>query len=257
MSLDLLGEDFDLHCGGQDLRFPHHENERAQAVALHRPFSRHWIHHGWVMVEGEKMSKSLHNYTSLTDLLAKTDPRAYRLLVLRAHYRAPIEVTADTIEDAERALSRFDALARRFELAPLDLSEPLRPATRDELDENHEFAARFTAAMDDDLNTPTAIATLFELVTRANALADGGDQRGAALAARAVATLAGSVGLVLGDHDAMLGDRASQLAAERDAARALGDYAAADRLRDELVTLGFVVEDTPKGTKVRSADGGR
>jgi cysteinyl-tRNA synthetase len=257
MSLDLLGEDFDLHCGGQDLRFPHHENERAQAVALHRSFSRHWIHHGWVMVEGEKMSKSLHNYTSLTDLLAKTDPRAYRLLVLRAHYRAPIEVTADSIEDAERALSRLDALARRFELAPLDLSDPLRPANREELDANHEFVGRFTAAMDDDLNTPTAIATLFELVTRANALSDGGDFVGASLAARAVATLAGSVGLVLGDNDAALDDRATQLAAERAAARVAGDYAAADRLRDELVALGFVSDDTPKGTKVRRADGGR
>jgi cysteinyl-tRNA synthetase len=116
MSLALLGDGFDLHGGGLDLKFPHHENERAQAVALGRPFARHWAHNGWVTVEGEKMSKSLGNFTSLTDLLARSDPRAYRLLVLRSHYRAPIEVTTETIADAERGLARLDALARRLEL---------------------------------------------------------------------------------------------------------------------------------------------
>jgi cysteinyl-tRNA synthetase len=209
------------------------------------------------MVEGEKMSKSLHNYTSLTDLLAKTDPRAYRLLVLRAHYRAPIEVTPDTIEDAERSLARLDALARRFDLAPLDLSTPLGPASREGLDANVEFVGRFAESMDDDLNTPSAIATLFELVTRANALADGGDGAGANAAAHAVVTLAGSVGLALGDREVALDVRAALLAAERDAARARGDYPDADRLRDELVVLGFIVDDTPSGTKVRRTDGGR
>jgi cysteinyl-tRNA synthetase len=114
MSLDLLGDGFDLHGGGQDLAFPHHENERAQAVAEGRPFARHWVHNGWVEVEGTKMSKSLGNFTSLTDMLARSDARAYRLLVLRAHYRSPIEVTADTVSDAEKALERLDAMARRF-----------------------------------------------------------------------------------------------------------------------------------------------
>ena len=117
MSLDLLGEDFDLHGGGLDLAFPHHENERAQAVGLGRPFARHWVHNGWVMVEGEKMSKSLGNFTSLTDMLARADARSYRLLVLRAHYRSPIEVTPSTVEQAETALARLDKLARRFDLA--------------------------------------------------------------------------------------------------------------------------------------------
>src|SRR5205814_9759644 len=93
MALDLLGEGFDLHGGGEDLAFPHHENERAQAVALGKDFARRWMHNGWVEVEGTKMSKSLGNFTSLTDLLAQTDSRAYRLLVLRSHYRSPIEVT--------------------------------------------------------------------------------------------------------------------------------------------------------------------
>ena len=117
MSLDLLGEGFDLHGGGQDLIFPHHENERAQAVADGQEFARHWVHNGWVTVEGEKMSKSLGNFTSLDDLLARSDARAYRLLVLRSHYRSPIEVTPDTIAQAEAGLARLDELARRFGLA--------------------------------------------------------------------------------------------------------------------------------------------
>ena len=119
MSLDLLGDGFDLHGGGRDLAFPHHENERAQAVAEGRPFARHWVHNGWVEVDGTKMSKSLGNFTSLTDLLARSDGRAYRLLVLRAHYRSPIEVTAGTVADAEKALARLDTLARRFSVGDL------------------------------------------------------------------------------------------------------------------------------------------
>ncbi len=110
MSLDLLGEGFDLHGGGQDLKFPHHENERAQAVADGKVFARHWMHNGWVEVEGTKMSKSLGNFTTLPDLLARYDARAYRVLVLRAHYRSPIEVTPETLADAEKALGRLDGL---------------------------------------------------------------------------------------------------------------------------------------------------
>ena len=105
MSLDLLGEGFDLHAGGLDLRFPHHENERAQAVALGRDFSHHWMHHGFVEVAGEKMSKSVGNFTTLTDLLVRSDPRAYRLLVLQSHYRSPMEVLPETIERSERSLA--------------------------------------------------------------------------------------------------------------------------------------------------------
>ena len=119
MSLDLLGEGFDLHGGGQDLKFPHHENERAQAVADGKVFAQHWVHNGWVVVEGTKMSKSLGNFTTLPDLLSRDDARAYRLLVLRAHYRSPIEVTPDTLADAEKALARLDGLARRFPVADL------------------------------------------------------------------------------------------------------------------------------------------
>ena len=101
MSLDLLGDGFDLHTAGDDLTFPHHENERAQAVGAGHTFARHWTHHAMVEVGGQKMSKSLKNFTTLTDLLDRHDPRAYRLLVLRSHYRSPMEVTPETLADAE------------------------------------------------------------------------------------------------------------------------------------------------------------
>src|SRR6478735_8704755 len=114
MSLDLLGDGFDIHGGGIALAFPHHENERAQAVAEGNAFARHWVHNGWVMVEGEKMAKSLGNFTDLLEFVAVSDPRAYRLLVLRSHYRAPIEVTKETVADAEQGLKRLDSFARRF-----------------------------------------------------------------------------------------------------------------------------------------------
>ena len=169
MSLDLLGDGFDLHCGGFDLKFPHHENERAQAVAAHRPFAQHWGHNGWVMVGDQKMSKSLGNFTSLTDMLARTDARAYRLLVLRSHYRSPIEVSPTTIADAERGLARLDALARRFSLPPLAGSSFVRRADYDFADESRTLVTRVAELLDEDLNTPFAV----ESASKSSATATG------------------------------------------------------------------------------------
>jgi cysteinyl-tRNA synthetase len=239
MSLDLLGEGFDLHTGGLDLRFPHHENERAQAVALGLPFARHWMHHAFVEVESVKMSKSLGNYTSLTDLLARTDPRAYRLLVLQSHYRSPMEVTPTTIGQAEAALGRLDALARRAGTAE---AEPDPAAVE-----------AFRAAMDDDLDAPRAIADVFELTRRANTLLDAGDGTGAGPLVAAVRELAGVLGLVLGGDEAAPPEEVAALVRRRDEARAARDWAAADAARDELVAAGWLVEDTPAGTRVRRA----
>ncbi len=185
MSLDLLGEGFDLHGGGHDLAFPHHENERAQAVAIGKRFARHWVHNGFVEVGGEKMSKSLGNFTTVRDLIGSVDPRAYRLLVLRAHYRSPQEVTRKTIADAAAALDRLDAFARRTTGL---VDGPADPAT----------VERFRELMDDDLNTPGAVALLFEAVRTANSSLDLEDEEGAAPLAAAVIELAGALGLVLG-----------------------------------------------------------
>ena len=239
MSLDLLGEGFDLHGGGQDLAFPHHENERAQAVAEGRPFARHWVHNGWVMVGGEKMSKSLGNFTSLTDLLARADARAYRLLVLRSHYRSPIEVTAETIADAEKGLARLDALARRFSLAdPLQVADPVVAGEGPAAGADAAEVERFDERMDDDLDTPGALAGIFELVNRANAAADAGmtdaASADAATSAETAAVLCAALGLPLrGGAAGELDDETRRLVAERDAARAARDWSLADALRDE------------------------
>ncbi len=250
MSLALLGEGFDLHGGGLDLKFPHHENERAQSVALGRPFARHWAHNGWVMVDGEKMSKSLNNFTSLTDLLDKADGRAYRLLVLRSHYRVPVEVTADTIADAERGLARLDTFARRF-----GLRSPAGPVR---LDDGHEAdleaVARFVAFMDDDLQTPQALGLVFELVGEANAAMDAGDEDRARVVASTVVLLTAAMGLTLDGTQREIDDDTAALVAERDLARATKDFARSDALRDELVERGWLVEDTPEGTVLHRKD---
>jgi cysteinyl-tRNA synthetase len=240
MSLDLLGEGFDIHGGGQDLAFPHHENERAQAVALGRDFAHHWVHNGWVVVEGEKMSKSLGNFTSLTDLLARVDRRAYRLLVLQAHYRSPIEITADTTQRATSTLVGLDNFGRRTH-GLVGAPDPLA-------------LGEFRAAMDDDLDTPKAMALLFSLVTQGNTALDAGDRAAAGVAAATVRELGNALGLELvAGTDDELDDATAALVAQRDAARAAKDWAAADAARDELGAAGWVVEDTPEGTKVRRA----
>ncbi len=254
MSLDLLGDGFDLHGGGQDLAFPHHENERAQAVALGHTFARHWMHNGFVEVGGEKMSKSLGNFDNLLDLIRKSDPRAFRLLVLRSHYRSPVEVTNATADDASAALRRLDTFVRRAgEL-------PAGTAQAEELDE-------FRRLMDDDLNTPGAVSLLFTLVRRGNQALDADDDTGAADILATVRQITSAVGLEVAspssgasgvgtpgeDDPSGVSPEARALAVERDHARAAKEWDRADQLRDQLVALGYVVEDTPAGTQIRPA----
>jgi cysteinyl-tRNA synthetase len=239
MSLELLGEGFDLHGGGQDLAFPHHENEWAQAKALDRRFARHWMHNGFVEVGGEKMSKSLGNFTSLTDLLERTDSRAYRLLILRSHYRSPVEVNVETVADAEAALGRLDAFARR-------LVDEHVPTTA--VDEG--VLRQFQTHMDDDVDTPGAVALVFDTVRAANAALDRGNGQVASELAGAVKEMTAAVGLDLRGVTAEADAEVDDLVARRDAARAARDFAAADAIRDELSRLGWVVEDTPRGTRV-------
>jgi cysteinyl-tRNA synthetase len=240
MSLSLLGEGFDLHGGGQDLIFPHHENERAQAVAIGKRFATHWMHNGMVEARGgEKMSKSLGNVLLLSDLFEQSDPRAYRLLVLRSHYRAPIEVTATTIADAASALSRLDALSGRLaEAAPVEGGSD--PQVRD----------AFVERMEDDLDTPRATAALFEAIRRANLAFDAQETRRGAELTRAVLECFAAVGLEA-KGVAEIPESVLELGRRRDRARTDRDFAAADALRSQIVALGYVVEDTPAGTRIR------
>ena len=239
MALDLLGDDFDLHGGGIDLAFPHHENERAQAVGVGRRFARRWAHSGMVVVEGgEKMSKSLNNFVTLGELLEHNDPRAYRLLVLSAHYRSPMTVTPPVLAAAAGGVERLDAFARR-------LAETAATAEPDA-----DALSRFRDRMDDDLDTPGALAVLFDTVSAAHSAADAGRPESASLAAAAL-SMAQAVGLVLGGAPAEVDDEARALAVERDRARQARDWARADQLRARLVELGWAVEDGPQGTTLR------
>jgi len=250
MSLDLLGEGFDLHGGGIDLAFPHHENERAQAVGLGREFARHWVHNGWVMVEGEKMSKSLGNFTSLTDLLGRSDARAYRLLVLRAHYRSPIEVTPSTVDQAENALDRLDKLARRFDVSATAAAAGAPDVGGAGWEPDADAVASFVEHMDDDLDTPGALAEVFDLARRANSAADVGDDDEGRRLARTVGFLCGALGLTLAGPGPGLDVETAALVEERDRARAAGDYSRADAIRLELEARSWVVEDGPEGTRL-------
>jgi cysteinyl-tRNA synthetase len=237
MSLDLLGEGFDLHGGGLDLAFPHHENERAQAVGAGRRFATHWVHHGMVLAAGgEEMHRSAGNFVTLADLLDDHDPRAFRLLVLQSHYRGPMEVNESNLGASEQALKKFDNFARRV----ADL--PPAPADESVLD-------AFRGSMDEDFNSPPAVATVFDALRRANTAMQDGDPGRAAPLAAAVLELMGMLGIEPRAGDDVDEDSAA-LATERDEARAAKDWARADALRAKLEGRGWTVQDSASGTRL-------
>ncbi len=242
MAVDLLGATFDIHGGGDDLAFPHHQNEVAEAEGAGLGFARHWIHGAMLNVNGEKMAKSLGNFTTLSDLLDACDPQVLRLLMLQTHYRTVMELSDEALEGAAGALDRLGAWYRRAAASGLDRSPP----------PDADAVARFTAAMDDDFATPAALAVVFEAVRKANAALDTGDTDQAATAHSTVSHLTTALGLAPTGHDQSedtpLASATQELVAERDRARAAKDFATADRIRDQLAAEGIVLEDTPKGT---------
>ena len=282
MSLGILGDDFDIHGGGNDLVFPHHTNERAEALAVGRTFARHWVHNAMLNIEGTKMSKSLGNYRTVAEMLDEhpLNGRAFRLLVLQTHYRKTMEVNAELMASARAAAQRLDAMARRAAaiLSPAPASTgpgshldgPAVAAFRAAMDRSlnaHKLQAaldnlsttaaravaerlerRFEAAMDHDLGTPEAVAVIFDMLRRANAALDEGSADGAVFAAKVV-EWADALGLkVEAAEQASDGDAAIEdLVSQRQAARDAKDWVTADSLREELSALGVVVEDTPAG----------
>jgi len=239
MSLELLGDGFDIHGGGSDLVFPHHENEIAQAVGAGHEFARYWLHNGMLNVNGEKMSKSLGNFTTLADVL-EPDPRAFRLLVLQTHYRRQMEIGDKELADAGKAVARLDALARRARVEGIG-------------DGKAGEVAPFREVMDDDFDTPAALAFIFELVRDAHVALDTGDRDGAANLVATVRELAAALGIEIGGDEPEADAEIDALVAEREAARQRKDFSESDRIRDELAAQGVVIEDTPNGPVWRRA----
>ncbi len=258
MSMRYLGESFDIHGGGEDLIFPHHENEIAQSeAATGRPFVRSWIHNGFVNLGAEKMSKSLGNALTIRDMVRRHDPEAIRLYLLGTHYRHPVEFSDERIGEAGRALGRLVALKTEAERIGLAGT----PAASDDgylLEEVAAHRARFETAMDDDFNTPQALGVLFDLARVLNGARDQvGRGSGGAHAFVAGVTemvgLARALGLLEAARrepapiDPALKARVDSLVSLRQTARTQRDFAEADRLRDEINQLGVLLEDTPGG----------
>ena len=247
MSSALLGQHFDIHGGGADLQFPHHENEIAQSEGTHdHPFVNYWMHNGFVRVDNEKMSKSLGNFFTVRDIFKKFDPEVIRFFILRAHYRSPLNYSNSHLEDARQGLIRlYTALKAVPAASP---ATPLPAA--DALDPQDIYAQRFTEAMNDDFNTPVALAVLFDLSNEIH------KTRSEHLAAQ-LRALAGTLGLLKRDPQQFLqASKPEQLIdaamieqhiTQRIAAKNAKNYAEADRIRSELLSMGIALEDRPNG----------
>jgi len=242
MSCEMLGESFDIHGGGADLQFPHHENEIAQSEgATGKPLARVWMHNGFVRVDNEKMSKSLGNFFTIREILAKYDPETVRFFIIRAHYRSPLNYSDAHLDDARGALKRlYTAL------------HSVKPVTV-EIDWLNSHAARFKSAMDEDFGTPEAMAVLFELATEVN-------KTGSPQTAGLLKALGGCLGLLQDDPEKFLKAGSSldetairALIEQRAAAKQAKNFAEADRVRNELLAQGIVLKDSPTGTTWEAA----
>jgi cysteinyl-tRNA synthetase len=259
MSMKYIGPQVDIHGGARDLIFPHHENEIAQSEAVtgKKPFVKYWMHAGFLMVEGEKMAKSLGNFIVIRDLLKDYDPETFRLFVLSTHYRSQIDFSYSSLRQAESALGRLHASLARVE--ELIASQPvLEPTSDEEVFDAEVEAARnaFMEAMDDDFNTPVAISHLFNLVREVNRfIADHPKVSYGTLKKirDAFLDMGGMLGIVK-EHrirEEPLPREVSSLLEERQRLRELRDWEKADEIRAKILSLGYVLEDTSEGVKVR------
>ncbi|MFS0794525.1 cysteine--tRNA ligase [Microbacterium sp. 1P10AE] len=246
MSRRYLGPEFDIHGGGLDLRFPHHENEIAQSTAAGDPFARYWVHNGLVTVDGQKMSKSLGNFILAADVLAERDPRVVRYALAGAHYRSSLDISDRAFDEAASALERIDTFRQRSLQAASGDQHTVEPGI---------LPSAFIEAMDDDLGVPQALAALHQAVREGNTAIDAGDIAGAMESAAAVTAMLEVLGLNTtttanadGGAGVALDALVREMIAQRSRARADKDWAAADRIRDAIAAAGITLEDTPAGT---------
>jgi cysteinyl-tRNA synthetase len=249
MAMRYLGPTLDIHAGGQDLIFPHHENEIAQSEgATGETFARFWLHNGYLNIDNQKMSKSLGNFFTVRDILAKFDAEVLRLFMLSAQYRSPMNFSFDLMQQAETALQRLYT-ARGNLLHILGSEADGEASGLDEL--RNATVDAFCAAMDDDLNTADAIGVLFEYVREINIhFAESANKAEARAALQTLTKLTGILGL-LGKKTDNIPEDVLKLADERQQARKSRDWALSDKLRDDIKARGFLVEDTKEGQKVR------
>ena len=253
MSTTYLGETFDIHGGGKDLLFPHHENEIAQTSgATGKPYVRYWMHNGFINIDNEKMSKSKGNFFTVRDISKEFDLEAVRLFMLSAHYRSPINFSRDLIEAAASSLERL--YNARDQLQFLLTSAQDRTPDEGErafMDECLRSEEKFIAAMDDDLNTADALAALFELVRAVYRLPQGGVSREAVqLGLDKMHAICGVLGLLMKEEGAIPAE-VQALVDERAEARKNKDWKRSDELRDQIKAMGYILEDTKAGQKVR------
>ena len=253
MSMKYLGETFDIHCGGKDLLFPHHENEIAQSEgATGKPYVHYWMHNGFINVDNQKMSKSLNNFFTVRDISKEYDLEAVRLFMLSSHYRSPINFSRELIEAANASLNRLYT-ARNHLRFYVENGED-RPMNDDEkafTERIKGYEKRFDDAMDDDLNTADALGAVFELVKDANvSIGEKSSKEAAETALGSLRALCGVLGFLTKEEDEIPAE-IQQMLQEREEARKNKDWKRSDELRDALKDVGYIVEDTKNGQKVR------
>lgn len=256
MSKKYLGEEIDIHAGGEDLVFPHHENEIAQSEAANgKTFARYWMHNAFLNIDNRKMSKSLGNFFTVRDIAEKYDLQVLRFFMLSAHYRSPLNFSADLMEAAGNGLERIMTCVENLKfLLSGAKTELLTEEEKAQLEEAEGYREKFEAAMDDDLNTADGISAIFELVKFANTKADGESSKEFLQKLLSLLrTLTDVLGLIVDKKEEMLDADVEAMIEARQAARKAKDFARADAIRSELLEKGIVLEDTREGVKWKRA----
>ena len=256
MSKKYLGEEIDIHAGGEDLIFPHHENEIAQSEAANgKTFAKYWMHNAFLNIDNHKMSKSLGNFRTVREISEQYDLQILRFFMLSAHYRSPLNFSAELMEASRNGLERIVNAAENLKfLSGNAKTEDLTEKEKTDLEKTEDFVKAFEAAMDDDFNTADAIASIFDLVKYCNTTADGNSSREYTEKLLSVLQkLTDVMGLIVNKKEEILDEDIEALIEERQAARKAKDFARADQIRDELAGKGIILEDTREGVKWKRA----